>query len=79
MGRPECGNREGENVLCPLFVAFTETEIRCHAHVPDASATILKYTDRGKCRQQRTIFCEGCWNRCEHYQAWRHLMWDDDE
>ena len=78
MGRPETGNRDGENVLCPLFVAFTENELRCESHVPGANAVRLAYGDREECRKQRKLFCEGEWERCEHYLAWKHFRWEDD-
>lgn len=78
MGRPETGNREGENILCPLFVSFTENEIRCKPHVPDSSSTIHRYADRAACKLQRNMYCEGCWKRCEHYLSWLHFTWEDD-
>ena len=79
MGRPGEGNREGEYVLCPIFVAYSDHEIRCQPHVPDAAATILRYSDKQSCYSQRKMFCEGCWKRCEHYMAWEHFRWEDDE
>ena len=79
MGRPETGNRDGENVLCPLFISFTDNEIRCQAHVPDASSTSLKYSDKKSCYLQRKTFCEGCWKRCEQWLAWKHFRWEEDE
>jgi hypothetical protein len=30
------------------------------------------------CRKQRKMFCEGCWDRCEHYLSWKHFNWEDD-
>ena len=78
MGRPETGNREGENVLCPLFIAFTENELRCESHVPEANAAIMRYGDREACRRQRRLYCEGDWKRCEHFLAWKHFRWEDD-
>lgn len=78
MGRPCEGNREGENVLCPLFVAFTENEIRCQPHVPDAAAVIVRYSNKEACRSQRKMYCEGCYRRCEHFLSWMHFRWEDD-
>ena len=78
MGRKGTGNRAGENVLCPLFIAFTEKELMCHSHVLDASSVILKYSDRTTCERQRKLFCEGCWEKCEHYLSWKHWCWEDD-
>ena len=79
MGRPGEGNRDGENVLCPLFVAYSENEIRCHALIPDSSATIHRYGDRRACWGQRKMYCEGNYKRCEHYLSWLHFRWEDDE
>ena len=79
MGRPGEGNRAGENVLCPLFVAFTENELRCSPHMPEAAATIIRYSDRQACWSQRKLYCEGNWKRCEHYLAWKHFNWEDDD
>ena len=78
MGRPGEGNREGEYVLCPLFVAYTDNEIRCKPHIPEASATLHRYSDRDACKRQRNMYCEGCWERCEHYLSWKHFAWEDD-
>lgn len=78
MGRPGEGNRDGEYVLCPLFVAYTDNDIRCQPHVPDSAATILRYSDKKKCWCQRKMYCEGEWQRCEHYLTWKHFMWEDE-
>lgn len=79
MGRPGEGTRESCYVVCPLFVAFTDNEIRCKPHLPDASATLHRYSDRAACKRQRNVFCEGCWERCEHYLSWKHWNWEDEE
>ena len=80
MGRPESGNREGESILCPLFVAFTDSEIRCQSHVPEAGTVVIKYYDRKLCEKQRKLFCEGAWKRCEQYRSWEHFInWEDEE
>lgn len=78
MGRPGEGNRDGEAVLCPLFVSFTDNEIRCKPHVPEASATRICYSNKNTCNKQRTMYCEGNWERCEHYLSWKHFAWEDD-
>ena len=78
MGRKESGNREGENVLCPLFIAFCENEIRCHPHVPEACATIIRYNEKNACYKQRDLYCQGEWERCEHFKTWKHWMWEDE-
>ena len=78
MRRQEQGNRDGENVLCPLFIEFRENELRCESHVPEAAAVIIRYSDREACRTQRKLFCEGCWKKCEHFLAWKHFReWEE--
>ena len=80
MRRQGQGNREGENVLCPLFIEFRDNELRCESHVPEAAAVIIRYSDREACSQQRKLYCEGCWKKCEHYLAWNHFRnWEEDE
>ena len=72
-------SRAGEYVLCPIFIANTKNEIQCQAHLPDSSSTVHKYSNEQMCRRQRTMFCEGCWERCEHYLSWRHFRWEEEE
>lgn len=79
MSRKECGNTEGESVLCPLFKAYTQNSIICESHVPDSITIQIRYgTESRKCETQRRLYCEGNWKRCEHYLAWRHLKWIDE-
>jgi len=78
MARPEYGNVDGEAILCPFYKSFTNNEIRCASHVPDASAIIIKYRRADACETQRKVFCEGCYKRCEHYIAIKHFRWPDD-
>lgn len=73
------GNRAGEYVLCPLFISFTDNEIKCQSHIPDASSTVIKFSNTLACKTQRNVFCEGCWKRCEQYQAWKHFRWEDED
>ena len=79
LSRGKRGNRWGEDVLCPLFISFTANEIKCHSHIPDASSTVIKYSNTAECKKQRTMFCEGCWKRCEQYVAWKHFRWEEDD
>ena len=79
MSRRECGNTEGENILCPLFKAFTQNTIRCESHVPDSNVVEIRYGDTRKCEQQRKLYCEQNWKRCEHYLSWEHMKWIDEE
>ena len=66
-------------MLCPLYVANSDREIQCRSHLPDSSSTIHKYQNENLCKRQRNIFCEGCWQRCEHYLSWLHFRWEDEE
>ena len=77
MPRAGYGNAEGENILCPLFKAFTGNEIRCESHVPESSAVVIRYRSEEACNKQRCLYCEDQWKRCEHYLAWKHLNWED--
>lgn len=77
MSRKDCGNTEGENVLCPLFKAFTPTTIRCESHVPDSSVVEIRYRNAENCEKQRQLYCEENWTRCEHYLAWKHMRWEE--
>ena len=79
MGKKGSENQAGEAILCPLFRAFTPNTIRCESHVPDSQTVEIRYSDTKKCENQRKIFCEGCWKRCEHYLSWYHLKWRDIE
>ena len=79
MGRPGEGNRDGENVLCPLFMSYKENTIKCQAHIPEASSVEIKYSNTRACTAQRQIYCEGNWKRCEQYLAWIHFRWEEDE
>ena len=78
MSRPGSGNREGERIICPIYICYREKEIWCQAHVPEASATVIRYRNRTGCEKQMALFCEGEWERCEHYRAWKHFMWEDE-
>lgn len=79
MSRKECGNTEGEAVLCPLFKSFTPNTIRCDSHMPGSNAVEFRFRDQKKCEMQRKIFCEGCWERCEQYRSWYHMKWAEDD
>lgn len=79
MGRKGSGNTEAENVLCPLFKSFTCNTIRCESHVPESVTVEIRYSDTKKCKQQRELYCEGAWKRCEHFISWKHMNWLDEE
>ena len=79
MRRKERGNTDGEAVLCPLFKNFTAYTIRCESHIPDSETVEIRYSNSKRCEEQRKIFCEGCWKRCEQYRSWLHMKWEDAE
>jgi len=71
-------SRQSDYILCPFFRAHSDREILCEGHVPD-SKTVIRFDSAGKKKQQQTIFCEGCYERCEHYQSVSHFRWEDEE
>lgn len=74
------GNRNrAESVLCPLFRAYRQNGIRCASHVPESSTVEICYQNSAACEKQRKLFCEGEWQRCEHYRSWEHMNWIDEE
>ena len=77
MPRPGYGNAAAQNVLCPLFRAVTQNEIRCESHVPESKVIAIQYRSAESCEKQRRIYCEENWERCEHYLAWKHMRWED--
>jgi len=70
--------RAADYILCPFFRAHNEKEILCEGHVP-GSKTIIRFNTVAEKKKQQTIFCEGCYERCEHFQAVKHFTWPDDE
>lgn len=79
MGRKGSGNREGENVLCPLFIVYRENEIQCESHIVEARSTIIRFADRNKCRMQKELYCEKHWKKCEQYLSYKHFIdWEDE-
>jgi len=51
----------------------------CRAAMPDSAATVHRFSDGEAARRQREIFCcTQCFDRCEHYKAWKHFVWDDE-
>jgi len=79
VARPGQPKWDAKEVLCPLFVAYHDYEIRCHPHVPEAAATILRYKSTKDAQAQKQTFCEGCWNRCEQFLAWKHFRWEEED
>ena len=78
MARPGSWSKEDYRAICPLHIAWREKEIMCKAALPDSAATVHRYHDENDARRQQAIFCCGCYERCEHYKAWKHFMWEEE-
>ena len=76
---PREKERDDKYILCPLYVAHTDNEIRRKPTFPETVATRYRYKTRDSCASQRKLYCEGCWKRCEHYLTWVHFRWEDEE
>lgn len=71
-------SRGSDYILCPFFRAHSEKEILCEGHVPE-STNVIRFKSVGEKNKQQTIFCEGCYQRCEHYRAVEHFKWTEDD
>ena len=71
-------SRASDYILCPFFKAHDTKQIKCEGHVP-GSSNIICFKSASEKNQQQTLFCEGCYERCEHYQAVAHFRWEDEE
>ena len=69
--------RGANHIKCPYYIAHSDREILCEGHIPDSRITIKFRSDKQKAQQQH-IFCEGCFERCEHYLTVKHFRWEDD-
>lgn len=70
--------KRADYILCPLFHAHSEKSILCEGEVPETRTEIKFKGVSQKCQQQK-IFCEGCYQKCEHYIAVKHFRWEDDK
>lgn len=79
MPRPGSWSKEDYRAKCPLHIAWREDEIMCRPALPESAATIHRYTDPAAAKIQIETFCCGtCYERCEHYAAWKHFIWEDE-
>lgn len=78
MARPGSWSKEDYRARCPLHVAFRDDAIICRSAMPDSTGTVHQYREKEALDQIR-IFCCGCFERCEHYRAWKHFMWEDED
>lgn len=52
----------------------------CRAAMPDSTVTVHRFRDKELAQAQKELFCSSaCYERCEHYKAWKHFMWEDEE
>lgn len=79
MPRPGSWRKEDYRARCPLHIAYKEDGIMCQPAMPDCAITIHRFSDAEKGMRQIRIFCCGCYERCEHYRAWKHFMWEDED
>jgi len=79
MSRPGSWLTQDYRARCPLHIAYRDNEIMCQAAMPDSSAVIHKYDETEKAHAQIRIFCCREYERCEHYRAWKHFMWEDED
>ena len=79
MSRPGSWSKDDYRARCPLHIAWREDEIMCRAAMPESAATVHRYMDPQTATRQKEIFCCACFERCEHYKAWKHFIWEDDE
>lgn len=79
MARPGSWSKADYRARCPLHIAWREDEIMCTAAMPDCAATFHRYAEPAAAREQITIFCCGRYECCEHYRAWKHFIWEEEE
>ena len=75
----ENGSRALISMRCPLFRESSSNWIRCESHVPDSEIIEIRYKHESRCTKQKQIFCQNCYERCEHFRSWQHMKWIDDE
>ena len=80
MSRSGSWSKGDYRAKCPLHVAWRDDEIMCKAAMPDSTVTVHRFSDCETAQRQKEIFCQSvCFDRCEHYKAWKHFVWEDDE
>ena len=78
MARPGSWRKDDYRAKCPLHVAYREDEIMCKPHLPGSTVVVHRYANVVESAKQQEIYCNGNYERCEHYLAWKHFMWEDD-
>jgi hypothetical protein len=66
-----------DHIKCPFYKAHSSHEIKCESHIPD-TRVVFKFDSEKKKNEQQHIFCEGCYQRCEHYIAVMHFRWPQE-
>ena len=79
MPRPGSWIREDYRARCPLHIAWREDEIMCKGLIPDSAAVVHRYDSERLAEVQKAVFCSGCYEKCEHYRAWKHFAWEEEE
>ncbi len=78
-GRHIPSTRHADYIRCPLFVAHSERDVLCESHLPGGKVCINRFATKKDKETQQRCFCEGAWQRCEHYLSWKHWQWPEDE
>ena len=70
--------KSADYILCPFFHAHGDRTILCEGNIPDTRSEV-KFKNKVEKNQHQTIFCEGCYNKCEHYLSVIHFQWKEEE
>ena len=70
--------RSAQYIRCPYFIAHSERAILCNGVIP-GTRTEHKFKYAAEKTKQQNIFCEGCYEKCEHHIAVKHFNWEEEE
>ena len=76
--RGSYSNQNTRDIVCPFFKSHNGLEINCEGYT-DAMVCCMKYRLAADKRQQQTIYCEGKYRYCEHYNALMMFKYNDME
>ena len=70
--------RAAQFIRCPYFLAHSERAILCEGVIPDTRAE-HKFQSKAEKATQQQLYCEGNYEKCEHYLSVLHFNWKDEE
>lgn len=73
----DLSGRSAQFILCPYFKAHSEKAILCEGIIPDTRSE-QRFERAADKKTQQEVFCEGCYEKCEHYLAVKHFRWEDE-